>query len=82
MQVKITRREEITLSEETVDEVTRNRLLQLVHPGQYIREINGEKFVMAEDSRWTHGSVLEKEIRKATELDNAIFTVLRELKKF
>ena len=83
MRIDITKtiREQITLSEEKVNEIVIAKLKQLVAPGEYMRVFNGEEFLMQDDPYHRHGSVSEEVVRKATPLDVAVFTVLKELRK-
>jgi len=66
----------IQLSNDTVDEVTRKRLLQLVYPGEYLRKEKDGVWLKQDDPHWRHGSVSEDVVRKATELDIAVFAVI------
>ncbi len=73
-------RRDITLKDATVLEVTRRRLKELVHPGEFIREFGDKQYLKMDDPDWRHGSVSEVTIREATELDKAVFLVLKALK--
>lgn len=73
--------EEINLPEDAVNEVTINRLKQFLNGGEYLREENGKTWLKEDDPHWRHGSVSEVVVREATELDIAVFKVLKALKE-
>lgn len=73
--------EEINLPEDAVNEVTINRLKQFLNGGEYLREEKGKTWLKQDDPDWRHGSVSEVVVREATELDIAVFKVLKALKE-
>ena len=73
---------EINLSTADLDEITLHRLYQMVSPGEYLRtKKDGTIWLMQDDPDHRHGSISEEYVRDATELDVAIFAVIKELKK-
>jgi hypothetical protein len=70
----------IQLSKETVDEITIKRLKQMVYPGEYLREKKDGMWLKQDDPHWRHGSVSEDDVRKATELDIAVFAVISAIR--
>jgi hypothetical protein len=72
---------ELSLSEQ--DEVTLHRLERIVSPGEYLRtKKDGKIWVMQDDPGHRHGSISEDDVREATELDIAVFTVMKAIRKF
>lgn len=70
----------IQLSADTVDEITIKQLFQLVYPANYLRLIDGERW-LTKDDEWYHGSCSESKVRKATDLDIAVFDVIKCITK-
>ena len=81
MEIKVNKtvREIINLNENEVNEIATKRLLQLVAPGEYLREEKGKIILKQDEPHWRHGSVSEDYVRDATELDIAVFKVLKAL---
>lgn len=73
--------ESITLTSVTVTTVTKNKLMSLVYPGEYLRTKKGVTYLYQDDPDWRHGSVSEIVVREATQLDKAVFILLEELRK-
>lgn len=73
--------EELNLTDQTVDEITTNRLKMMLNGGEYIREQDNKTWLKCDDPNWHHGSVFELTIREATELDLAVFKVLDAIRK-
>ena len=71
----------IHLSNETVNEITLKRLYQLVSPGEYLRDKKGVMWLTQDDPHWRHGSISEETVRKATDLDIAVFAVIKALRE-
>ena len=79
MKVDIVRKvfETIELDDKTALKVTQKTLLRLVEPGEYLRtDANGAIFLMQDDPNWRHGSVSEEVVRRATDIDVAVFKVI------
>ena len=70
----------INLSKQQMKEVTIQYLKELVHPGEYIREIDGDTYVMMDDDHY-HGSISEIRVRPASDLDIQVFNMLTLLRK-
>jgi hypothetical protein len=83
MQITIESRKStvVELSESNVNEVTINRLKQLIAPGEFIRKKGDKVLLMQDDPNWRHGSVGEELIREATELDLAVVAVIYALRQ-
>lgn len=71
--------EEVTLSDEQITQITRSKLWQLVHPGEFLRKDKDRWIIKRDDPAWRHGSISEVFVREATELDRAVFKVLERL---
>ena len=68
----------LSLGEE--DEVTLHNLYRMVSPGEYLRtKKDGTIWLMQDDPGHRHGSISEEYVRDATELDIAIFAVIKEI---
>lgn len=80
MEISYVRRstETINLPMETVNELTCKRLRQLVHPGEFLQP-RGDKVYLRADDEHYHGSTTSHDVREATQLDIAVFTVLKAL---
>lgn len=81
MKVTITKTisEDVFLNNQTVNEVVRNKLFQMLDSGTFIKKINGKDILCCwEDTG--HGSGLDISIREATDLDKALLKVLGCLK--
>jgi hypothetical protein len=76
--------QEFELTDKAALEVTIEKLEQLVSPGEYLREVKeGKKtkwVLKQDDPHHYHGSISEHFVRDATDLDIAVFKVLRVLK--
>jgi len=72
---------ELHLPGKAVNEITINRLNELISPGEYLRKKNGKVYLAQDDPDWRHGSISEVQIREATSLDIAVFEVLKALSK-
>lgn len=81
MEIKYTRRvyETIDLDDNQVKEITRKKLRALVALGEYLREEKGKIILKQDEPHWRHGSISEDYVRDATELDIAVFKVLKAL---
>lgn len=73
--------QEFELTDRAANEVAIEQLERLVSPGEYLRTEKGKTWLKQDDPNWRHGSVGEEIVREATELDIAVFAVLRELRK-
>ena len=72
---------EISLDEQ--DEITLDRLERIVSPGEYLRtKKDGTIWVMQDDPGHRHGSISEDDVRPATELDIAVFDVMKAIRNF
>lgn len=71
--------EDIYLSDSNVKEVTSNKLKSMLGKGEWLRTRDGKQIVTKDEDNWRHGSVYEDYVRDATELDLAIFTVLKAI---
>lgn len=72
----------VRLNKSQMKEVALQYLKELVYPGEYLREIDGDTYVMEDDEHY-HGSISELRVRPATATDIKIFNMLnllRELK--
>ena len=82
MKVRISKHiyEEVQLDKQAVREVTLTKLFEMIYPGEYIREKNGEKWLMRDDPEHRHGSIDEILVRKATKRDLAVLMVIESIK--
>lgn len=80
MKVTYNKSYEFELGSDDMKRAATRVLTELVYPGQYLKTIKGEIWLAQDDPDWRHGSVSEEPIRKATELDLAVFTVLHAIK--
>ena len=71
---------EFELTKKDKQQAARLILNELIYPAEYLRNINGEMWLTQDDPHWRHGSVSEEKVRKATELDLAVFKVLEAIK--
>jgi hypothetical protein len=69
----------ISLSDNEVTEITKNKLKELVYPGEYLRFEKGKTVVKQNDPHHQHGSIDEDYVRDATDLDIAVFAMLEYL---
>lgn len=70
----------VTLSNSNIIEVTKNKLMRLVHPGEYlVRGSDGNLWLAKDEDNHRHGSVSTELIRLGTNLDLAVFQVLGAL---
>lgn len=67
--------EEIDIPSETVNEIVERKLLQMVSPGEYIKD---DEVMRVVDNGHSIFAIC---VRDATELDKAVFKVLKEIKK-
>lgn len=72
---------DIVLSDSDIRKVTIHQLQRLIEPGEFIRKIDGQDYLMQNDPDWRHGSVHEYGVRPATELDKAVIYLLNELSR-
>ncbi len=79
MKVTYNKSYEFELRDSDITRATKIKLNQLIYPGEYLKTIKGEVWLAQDDPHWRHGSVSEEPIRKATELDLAVFKVLSAL---
>jgi hypothetical protein len=81
MKIRIEHRtyEEYDISNEKANEIARKRLYELINPGEFLLTKNGKIALMRNDPYWRHGSMDEIYVRDATELDIAVFEVLKYL---
>lgn len=70
----------INLPYDKVKEIARTAVLNLLSPGEYLREDKDGKVWLMEDEWCGHGSPIEKRIREATELDKAVMLVSQALR--
>lgn len=71
----------ITLTEDQVENISREYLKTLIRPGEFLKQ-EEEKTMLAwidEDRYGSHSSFTEKIVREATPLDKAVFEVLNHL---
>ena len=77
--------QEFELTDKAALEVAIKQLEQLVSPGEYIREVKVGKetklVLKQDDPDHRHGSISEEYVRDATELDVAVFAVLKALRQ-
>ena len=77
--------QEFELTDKAANEVAIKQLEQLVSPGEYLREEKvGKKTKLVlkqDDPNHRHGSISEEYVRDATELDIAVFAVLKALRQ-
>lgn len=71
--------EEVEITEESVKQITINRIKKMLDGGEYLRKEKGKTYLKQDDPNWRHGSVSEEIVREATELDVAIFKILTAL---
>lgn len=64
----------------TVTEIAAKKIEQMLGEGEYLREENGKVVVKQDDPWHRHGSISEHNVRDATELDIALFAVLKALR--
>lgn len=69
----------VYLSDYNIKEVTKQKLKSMLDGGEWLRTKEGKKIVTKDEDNWRHGSVSEDYVRDATELDIAIFTVLKAI---
>ena len=69
--------EDIELSPSEVDEITIDRLKQLVAPGEYLSWNDGVPTLERDDPDWRHGSVQSIKVRDATHQDVIVFEIIR-----
>lgn len=69
----------VYLSDYNIKEVTKQKLKSMLDGGEWLRTKEGKKIVTKDEDNWRHGSVSEDYVRDATELDLAIFTVLKAI---
>ena len=77
--------QEFELTDKAALEVAIKQLEQLVSPGEYIREVKVGKetklVLKQDDPDHRHGSISEEYVRDATDLDVAVFKVLKALRQ-
>lgn len=71
--------EEVEITEDSVKQITINRIRRLLDGGEFLRKEKGKTYLKQDDPNWRHGSVSEEIVREATELDIAVFKVLKAL---
>lgn len=70
----------LEVSEKNTKLITKSILQQLIQPGEYLRtDSEGIVWLKQDDPDHRHGSIHEEIVRKATELDKAVFLVLEAL---
>jgi hypothetical protein len=79
MKITIPTFHEVTLNDSICDDITKRRLKVLLKGGEYLRYKKDTRWVCQDDPHWRHGSISEEYMREASELDLAIFTVLKAL---
>jgi hypothetical protein len=69
----------LRLTPDEVDDVAIRRLLQLVAPAEFLKNVKGVPFLAHDDPDHRHGSVATIILRKATPQDLAVFDVIGTL---
>ena len=82
MKVRVSKHiyEEVQLDKQAVREVTLTKLFEKIYPGEYIKEKNGEKWLMRNNPEHRDDSIEEILVRKATKLDLAILMIIESIK--
>lgn len=70
----------VHLTERQMDLIATSYLRRMLRPGEYIRDDNGKRMLVRDDFMG-HGSPVTRFVREATELDEAVYKVLRAMPK-